>query len=85
MTIKQSRFLAKKAIELNKVFPFFTEKKTINDLAPQIRQAGTVFADAFSRVVLMAIEKRAGDAIFEQANELATLAYHPDFIDFMEA
>lgn len=84
MTIKQSRFIAKKAIELNKVFPFFAEAKTIKELAPQIRQARTVYADAFSRVALMAVEKKAGDAIFEQANELATLTYHPDFIDLYE-
>lgn len=84
MTIKQSRFIAKKAIELNKVFPFFTEEHTIADLAPRIKQSGVSYADAFFRVALMAVEKQAGDEIFKLADELSCLANHPEYVDFYE-
>ena len=84
MTIKQSRILAKKAIDLNRDFRFLTaDRPTIKDLAPVIRQAPTVWADVMYRVASAAMVQR-DEKIFKQADELFVLSAHPEYLDFCE-
>ena len=84
MTIKQSRILAKKAIDLNKVFPFLNaDRPTIKDLAPVIRANCTGWANDVYRVASDAAYQRNAE-IFRQADELFVFSAHPEYLDFCE-